>query len=338
MLNWIYNYIKDLERKEKINFFEKAILAFFLFAAKIIKATQKHKAMSRLFLEARSCARKMTGRNYRFFSMEDAFLLSQNMIRKLSSCEIDVVIGIPRSGLMVASLVALKLGKPLSTPDTFIEGKVWRSKKIDGKEKPVNVLLIEDVVHQGRALAESLEALKQYQASLKITKAALLVYSQTKHLVDIYEEVIGTHTMLEWAFLHHRLSLNTAFDLEGVLCEKVPEGCDDHEEKYARWIKDAKAYLIPVYEVDCIVSSRLEKYRPETEAWLKKNGVKYKELILWDVPSNKDRKNLFSKYKIDILTRLQPKLYIESSNEVSKDIWQATKIPVLCADEMMMYS
>ena len=45
-----------------------------------------------------------------------------------------------------------------------------------------------------------------------------------------------------------------------------------------------------IYEINTIVTSRLEKYREPTEKWLKDHGVKYKQLIMLDLPSAEERR------------------------------------------------
>lgn len=41
--------------------------------------------------------------------------------------DIDIVVGIPRSGMLVATLVALYLNKPLTDIDSFKDGKMYTS-------------------------------------------------------------------------------------------------------------------------------------------------------------------------------------------------------------------
>lgn len=62
-------------------------------------------------------------------------------------------------------------------------------------------------------------------------------------------------------------------DIDGVLCaDPTPEENDDGE-KYRHFLLNTPPLFIPKVTIGTLVTSRLEKYRPETEAWLQKNHV-----------------------------------------------------------------
>ena len=129
-----------------------------------------------------------------------------------------------------------------------------------------------------------------------------------------------------------------ATDLDGVICEDCPSIVEGNENDYLNWIQNARHYLIPAHEVYAIVTCRLEKYRTLTEAWLKENNVKYQNLVMWNLPEKKLRTSAgFVQHKINALLRLKPVWYWESSIMEAIAIWEATKIPILCIDEMKMF-
>ena len=74
----------------------------------------------------------------------------------------DLIVGVPRSGLMITTLIATKLGKPLTTGDNII----WRSKSFS--PKPIkNILVVEDCVSTGKSLQAAVEGIKeQYPEAL----------------------------------------------------------------------------------------------------------------------------------------------------------------------------
>ena len=81
----------------------------------------------------------MCGQHYSFVSFEDVVVWTRELTRKIPN-EFDVIIGIPRSGLLVANLIALKFGRPLSTPELFVEGKFWLSRAISRNNEFVRIL------------------------------------------------------------------------------------------------------------------------------------------------------------------------------------------------------
>jgi len=87
-----------------------------------------------------------------------------------------------------------------------------------------------------------------------------------------------------------------------------------------------------------IVTSRLEKYRPETEEWLKLNMVKYKQLIMLDMKSKEERvqANVHSKNKALIYKNSNCELFYESNYKQAKEIYNIAKKPVFCVDENIL--
>jgi uncharacterized HAD superfamily protein len=105
-------------------------------------------------------------------------------------------------------------------------------------------------------------------------------------------------------------------------------------------LKNARPKYIPTYKIKTIISSRLEKYRPETEAWLKKHNVKYENLILLDGVTAKERaeKQLHGDFKAQEYQKSEYTLFYESNIDQSRKIASLTGKPVFCVDEAVMIS
>ncbi len=295
------------------------------------------KTVSRLYLRAKHLERSIIGGKYNFVSVDDLVIWTNEWVKSLPN-SYDVIVGIPRSGLLVASLIALKLGKPLSTPELFIQGQYWLSEEIErkGKAEHKNILLVDDSIDTGKDMAKSMQLLSSHCGNLNITKAALMAHEDSKTLVDLYYKIIPHPRLFEWCLVHANKG-RLAADLDGVICENCPPGFDSDEELYIEWIRTAKPYIIPVFEIDVIVSNRLEKYRSDTEEWLAQHGVGYKELILWNISSKLERDGKLAQNKIESLLKIKPDIIWESNLSQAKQIWEATEIPVLCVDEMILF-
>ena len=205
------------------------------------------------------------------------------------------------------------------------------------------VLLVDDSVDTGKTMTEAIERIRTVNSDIEITRAALIVRQDAMQRVDLYHKVIAPPRVFEWNILHRKIASYwghgvLGVDMDGVLCEDCPQGVDFDEKLYVDWIKTATPYLIPVFEIDVIVTSRLEKYREETEQWLRDNKVKYKTLRMWNVPSKNEREGQFAHYKIEQLLQLKPDMYWESNWAQSQKIWEETRIPTLCIDEMTLLS
>ncbi len=141
--------------------------------------------------------------------------------------------------------------------------------------------------------------------------------------------------MFEWNFIHHQGVSRACFDIDGVLCEDPTEEQNDDGKKYIDFIRHAQPKYIPTFEVGYLVSTRLEKYRKETEEWLKVNNVKYRQLIMLDLPNKEARikQNAYGSFKGKIYKSLKDTdIFIESSLSQAKEIRDISEKFVFCTE------
>ena len=295
----------------------------------------KNPAISKMFITLKNV--RLYNQNW-FISFREILDCTLEWIKYLPK-DIDVVVGIPRSGMFVASVIALSLGKPLTSPELFAEGKVWWTKKKESQH-PIQlrkVLLVDDTIGEGTTFMNAQQIILEKNPNAEIIKASLFSNPTPSVQLDYYFTVLSKgYDRFEWGLMHAHVGI-TATDMDGILCEECPLDADRDEEKYKEWIATVKPYRIPAYEIDAIITSRLEKYRKHTEEWLRKHGVKYKRLIMWNLPDKKFRTNS-AEYKSRELLKLKPEWYWESNFGEAKQIWKKTKIPVLCFDKMILLS
>ena len=330
----------DLVRESEKN--PKRIRSFMLLglyrsykrATQLLRATS-NPAASRLILQYKNFERNLLAGKMVFVSNEQMIGWVEEWSRDLPR-DIDVVVGVPRSGLLIGALLATRLGKPLSTPDLFVHDKYWLSNSI-----PANaggrVLLVEDSVRTGNTL-ERQRAILEKKPGITITTAALITSKKHAESLDYFFRIMDNPRLFEWNMIHAKNVNVLATDLDGVLCEDCPPGYDADEEAYSAWLDCARPYLIPVFEIDAVITSRLERYRSQTEQWLRRNGVRYRELLMWDVPSKDDRGVLYAANKVRHLLALKPDLYWESNAAQAKAIWNETGIPTLSVEDKALYA
>ncbi len=334
----IAKYLRNASLKKRRNLVEQFLILSFSMYKKLrnILANSDNKTISKLYLRARSLERNIMGGKYDFVTVDELVIWTTDWIKSFPT-SYDIIVGISRSGLLVADIIALKLGKPLTTPELFGCNHFWKSKLMEKKGEYKNILLVDDSITSGKTMEESLQLLCSYCENINITKAALIATKESKALVDLYYKIIPHPRIFEWNLLHAKKG-KLISDLDGVISENCPPGVDSDEELYTKWIKNAKPYLIPAFEIDVILSNRLEKYRSETEEWLAKHGVRYKELILWNIQYKQERDGKYAQRKVEVLLKIKPAMFWESSFAEAKQIWKATKIPTLCIDEMILFS
>jgi uncharacterized HAD superfamily protein len=144
--------------------------------------------------------------------------------------------------------------------------------------------------------------------------------------------------VFEWNLFHHSIISDACLDLDGVLCVDPTEEENDDGEKYRTFLLNAKPLFVPTLEIGHIVSARLEKYRGETEQWLRNNGIRYKKLHLLNLPSKEARikAQAHHTHKIDIYKKTGAMLFIESDYDQAKTIALGTGKPVICVENMEM--
>ncbi|MFC1979663.1 glycosyltransferase, partial [Chloroflexota bacterium] len=255
----------------------------------------------------------------------------------------DVIVGIPRSGLLVASLIALKLGRPLSTPELVVQKGSWESDMIPKERRTpeyCRVLLVDDSIASGEELSKAVKTLRSTK-DLSVTTASLITTESTAGLVDLSYKVVPPPYNFEWCLTHQKGNgiVKIAADLDGLICEDCPMHVDVDERLYTNWIKTVKPIFVPTYRIDLIVSNRLEKYRTLTEEWLARNNVRYNKLYLWNVASKEERGGIekWVEHKVKVLLTEKPDLMYESDRQQAEMIWRASGVPVLWFQEMTIF-
>lgn len=261
--------------------------------------------------------------------------------------DIDLIVGIPRSGTMVGNILALYLNLPFTDVDNFINRGALRSgttRKCEGWIKKIDeakhVLIVDDSISSGKAIKEVKEQIAARGIKHeKIEYLAIYALKVSSPKVNYYFKICEQPRMFEWNYMHHWMLEYTCMDIDGVLCEDPKYYENDDGAKYLEFIHNAVPKMIPTMTVGNLVSCRLEKYRHETEEWLNRNNVKYNNLILLDSISAKERKLNFdhAKYKADYYVKSNCALFIESDKEQAINICNYSKKPVFCVENRTLY-
>ena len=281
--------------------------------------------------------------NYR--SISDLTNIIRNNITNIPE-DIDIIVGVPRSGLLVATIMSLLLNKPITTLDGFLHKEIIANgstkvtsslkKSIDDCKK---VLIVEDSVSSGESIIKTKEKLSTL-TQFDFVYLAVFVTEDKASFVDIYFEILEKPRIFEWNAFHHPYYLpNACLDIDGVLCVDPTDEENDNGEKYRHFLLTARPKFIPTCEVGYLVTSRLEVYRKETEEWLKKNNVKYKHLVMLDATyEERQRNNLHAKHKAKVYKKAkESELFIESEVNQAIEINELTKKPVYCVEDGKLY-
>ena len=256
--------------------------------------------------------------------------------------DIDLIVGVPRSGLLAASILALHLNRQLTDVDGLLEGRLTscgRSHKPLSLLKPRNVLIVDDSVNEGGQLLAVRQQLAAAQLPHRLQYAAVYVKPGSEHLVDFFCERLKTPRLFEWNLVCHPILLTSCLDIDGVLCEDPRPEDNDDGERYEEFLRTTKPLMIPTVPVGWLVTNRLEKYRGLTEAWLAKHGVRYiAGLVMMDLPNKATRIALqaHSSYKAAVYKAMGANLFIESSASQAEEIATLAGKHVLCMETREM--
>lgn len=248
--------------------------------------------------------------------------------------DIDIIIGIPRSGMIIGSLLGEYLNKPCIDIFSFINKIQNKNLNLIGSKTPIieyskikKILLVDDTVYCGTTIKNAIDELNKF-TKYKIISYCVFIKPGMTSKCDIFCQ--ETEHKVPWNILKVG-SEDACFDMDGVLCEEVPASEDDDGIKYINFIKNSRQLYHPEREIDTIVTSRLEKYRAITEEWLKKHNIKYKKLIMLNLKTQNERNRIdVGAFKAQKLKESKLALFIESSPKQALRIKQLTGIPVFC--------
>lgn len=269
--------------------------------------------------------------------------LNEIILKRLSIIprDFDLIVGVPRSGMLPANLLALYLNKPYTDIDSFINGHIYkagaRSQFFDETDYK-KVLVVDDSINSGAAMDECREKLKHLEEKFDLEYCAIYSIPGKEKVVDYYFENVPKPRYFQWNIFNHTSLKDACFDIDGVLCLDPTKEQNDDGEKYIDFILNAPPLFIPGAKIGTIVTSRLEKYRKETEIWLEKYNIKYDDLIMLDLPNKEARQRLnnHGSHKAKAYMSKPYKLFIESELNQAVEINRISKKPVLCTANFEM--
>jgi len=276
--------------------------------------------------------------NYR--SVNDMSQTIKKHLHKIP--DVDYIVGIPRSGMLPASMIALYLGKPLISLDQVGQpyfNNCTNRIKLDCSKPITKCLVVDDSCSSGHSITIIKNQLFNRFMDVQFIYAAVYVLESSKKYVDLWFEVVEHLRLFEWNIMDHSVLLNSCMDLDGVLCVDPTLEENDDGIKYLNFLRNAKPKFIPQHEIKAIVTCRLEKYRAETESWLKQHNIKYEKLYMMNYPdaTTRIRANKYCEYKAEIYNQTKTILFYESNVDQAERIYLMTGKPVYCVGNNHFY-
>lgn len=248
-----------------------------------------------------------------FVTIEDLSRDAVHLANKIRHLNIKEIVGVPRSGMIAASIIATQLGVHLSSLDekkivSLDSGSRFRDKV---RKKDGITLVVDDSSATGRQINEIKEALNG-----DVKFATVYTTKRSSSILDYYHKILPLPHWFEWNLMGNDLLINhfnISTDMDGILCEDCPVDMDDDGDRYLEWMKNVRPLHLPSTKLNYIITARLEKYRPQTKEWLDRYNIKYKELIMGPWSSQNERNNhCIGSWKADKILENKVILFFES--------------------------
>ncbi len=273
--------------------------------------------------------------------------MNDTILRNLSSIprSIDLVAGVPRSGLLAATLISLHLNLPLTDIQGLCEGRRFETGKrplrVNASGSPhaeePHVLVVDDCISKGAELTKVKKRLADAGVSGRLTYLAVYAFPDRPEVADIVLEVVPRPMVFEWSFIHSAMLQYACVDIDGVLCVDPEPEEDDDGERYRNFLRTAKPLMVPTRYVGALATARLEKYRPETEAWLAEHGVQYGQLLMMDYPTAEARRGKQASFKAEAFRATGARIFVESDAKLAHDIAQLSGKPAIAFGTNTLY-
>ncbi len=257
------------------------------------------------------------------------------MLPKIS--DIHAVIGIPRSGMFPASIIATELHIKLGILgcDKFFSGS--RVEKYKNNTKSKKVLIIDDSVNSGRSIKGAALEGGAYDG-FDLLFGAVYVRPGADDLVDVFSRQLDVPRIFEWNLFNSSKMSCSILDMDGVLCLDPPMR-DDDGLAYQDYIANAPIFHKPSVKINTICTNRIERWRGITEAWLQKSDIQFDRLVMSQHDTAEKRRLANDKvaYKASVYINSMCDFFVESCTEQAIGIARCTNKPVLSLENKKIY-
>lgn len=247
----------------------------------------------------------------------------------------DLVVGIPRSGMIPAYIISLALNVDCTDIASLVSNLPLKrgvtrdlKKNITHPWDAEKILLVDDSILSGESLRKEMESIPVF---LKNRVTTLAIYSNklVRKDIDIVLEFVPLPRVFEWNIFHHKIVEGACISLEGVI------SVDKVNNKSL-----IKPRYLPSGKIHTIVSCRPESQREQVVSWLGMYGVSFSNLVMVSDDVGFDSLDDFSKSKIksDTFQSSSAFLYIEGNPEQAKMISKESNKPVYCQASSQVYN
>lgn len=201
-----------------------------------------------------------TQRKTGMLTLMEINLLSLKLARMIPKGEFDLVVGVPRTGMPTAIMVALCHGTAYATMNEICNGLVNRKRSDKGEYK--KVLVADDSIGTGEHLETAISMIKNQYPEAEI-KTAVLFKKRGHHAVQPDFCVAETDAAIGFEMdMNRQKHERVGIDMDGVIAQ------------------DDKYLGVRICDPDVIATGRMEYIRGKTEEWLSLYKFRYGKLVM----------------------------------------------------------
>lgn len=132
--------------------------------------------------------------------------------------DFDLIVGIPRSGMFPANLLALYLNLPVTDLDSFRNGHIYQTGE---RGKTFNmthirkVLVVDDSIATGNAINKCRTLLKALNDNYEIKYCAIYSVPEHTRSVDYHFEILDYPRFFQWNIMNHGILKKHVWILTG---------------------------------------------------------------------------------------------------------------------------
>lgn len=258
--------------------------------------------------------------------------------------DVDLVVGIPRSGMIPAYMIGLFVNTMVTDLETFLaNGRLGhgRTRKVGVNlvepHAARHVLLVDDSVRSGASMQACLARVQAAGFTGKLTTCAAIVVPDQHLAVDLFFRDMPQPRIFEWNALHHSEVRHSCFALDGLLCADPP--MSENARGYEDWLHTAQPLFKPNGVIGHIVSERSSKFLDITGDWLTAHDISCSHLHLRGESSSA---GMFThaahvKHKARIYRESGAALFYESNPRRAQEIASDAGRAVMCIGDMQLY-
>jgi hypoxanthine phosphoribosyltransferase len=247
--------------------------------------------------------------------------------------DIDLVVGIPRSGLFPASMISLLRNIPLADLDGFIDGRILsagrtrRNANLDwdiGDFK--KVLVVDDSVFSGGSMEEARRKISSKPSAANILFCAIYSDTETHPSADIVLESVPTPRMFQWNVFHHSLLARSCIDLDELILPPRNTSTLVSTPALDAWTP----ICVPTKRVQHLVTSYSSTERAEVEAYLDRLKIQYDQLWMQDAQEDSNQ------HKARVYRDIDAIVLLTSHDEAAAEIARQAHGPVLSLESQFI--